>query len=133
MAGDLPPYLSVSQITCYLQCPRKYKFRYIERREPERRAVELAFGSAVHASVAWWATERVAGREPTVDAIPDLAPGRDLIVLPLLIGAGRHATHDLARRLGSPRAGVKVVVDRPLGLDPSIEEIVVDLARTERI
>jgi sirohydrochlorin cobaltochelatase len=67
--------------------------------------------------------------DPPIDAIPDLAPGRDLIVLPLLIGAGRHATHDLAQRLGSPCAGGKVVVDRPLGLDPAIEDIVVDLAR----
>ncbi len=69
MDGDLPPYLSVSQITTYLQCPRKYRFRYVERREPESRAVELAFGSAVHASIAWWVSERAAGREPTVDAL----------------------------------------------------------------
>ena len=67
--------------------------------------------------------------DPTVDSIPDLAPGSDLIVLPLLIGAGRHATQDVAQRLGSPRAGRSMVVDRPLGLDPAIEEIVVDLAR----
>jgi len=73
MDGDLPPYLSVSQITTYLQCPRKYRFRYIERREPERRAVELAFGSAVHASVAWWVTERVAGREPSPEQLTKLA------------------------------------------------------------
>jgi sirohydrochlorin cobaltochelatase len=66
--------------------------------------------------------------DPSIDAIPDLAPGRDLIVLPLLIGSGSHATHDLPRRLGS-RGGEKLVVDRPLGLDPAIEEIVVDLAR----
>jgi sirohydrochlorin cobaltochelatase len=70
--------------------------------------------------------------DPPVDAILDLAPGRDLIVLPLLIGAGRHATHDLAQRLGPPRGGEKRMVDRPLGLDPAIEEIVVDLARGER-
>ena len=66
--------------------------------------------------------------DPPVDAIPDLAPGRDLIVLPLLIGAGRHATRDLAQRLGAQPAGGRVVVDRPLGLDPAIEEIVIELA-----
>jgi sirohydrochlorin cobaltochelatase len=66
--------------------------------------------------------------DPPVAAIPDLATGRDLIVLPLLIGAGRHATHDLEQRLGSPPAGARRVVDRPLGLDPAIEEIVVRLA-----
>jgi sirohydrochlorin ferrochelatase len=67
--------------------------------------------------------------DPPVDSIPDLAPGRDLIVLPLLIGAGRHATQDLTQRLGASRAGAKMVIDRPLGLDPAIEEIVIDLAR----
>jgi sirohydrochlorin ferrochelatase len=72
--------------------------------------------------------------DPPIDSIRDLAPGRDLIVVPLLIGAGRHATGDLVRRLGGatpapPRAGGRMVVDRPLGLDPAIEEIVVDLAR----
>lgn len=66
--------------------------------------------------------------EPRVEAISDLAPGRDLIVLPLLIGAGRHATRDLEQRLGPPRAGGRIVLDRPLGLDPAIEEIVIALA-----
>ena len=66
--------------------------------------------------------------DPPVDAIPDLAPGRDLIVLPLLIGAGRHATRDLSRRLGARSLGGRIVVDRPLGLDPAIEEIVIGLA-----
>jgi sirohydrochlorin ferrochelatase len=80
--------------------------------------------------------------KPPVEAIPDFAPDHDLIVVPLLIGAGRHATHDLARRLGvavgvecdasaqvSLAHGRGLVIDRPFGLDPAIEEIVVDLAR----
>jgi sirohydrochlorin cobaltochelatase len=66
--------------------------------------------------------------EPTVDAIPDFAPDRDLIVMPLLIGAGRHATQDLTCRLGATPASRRVVIDQPLGLDPAIEEIVVELA-----
>jgi sirohydrochlorin ferrochelatase len=85
--------------------------------------------------------------EPAIEAIAELAPGGDVVVLPLLIGSGRHATLDLSNRLGletpvpaaNPRdaatgalAGVaggrRVIVDRPFGLDPAIEEIVVDLA-----
>jgi sirohydrochlorin cobaltochelatase len=74
--------------------------------------------------------------EPAVESIPSHAPGRDLIVVPLLIGAGRHATRDLASRLGlaSPDQGIgragdrAVVVDRPFGLDPAIDDIVADLA-----
>jgi sirohydrochlorin cobaltochelatase len=68
--------------------------------------------------------------EPTVDSVSAFAPGLDLIVLPLLIGAGRHATQDLARRLETAGGSRRVVIDRPLGLDPAIEEIVVALARS---
>jgi sirohydrochlorin cobaltochelatase len=53
--------------------------------------------------------------DPRVDTIPELAPGRDLIILPLLIGAGRHATRDLALRSGRPRCGEKRIVDRARG------------------
>jgi sirohydrochlorin cobaltochelatase len=86
--------------------------------------------------------------EPAVESIAADAPGRDLIVMPLLIGAGRHASRDLARRLGlsgdvipssvadggsgvdaiERGAGRLLVVDRPFGLDPAVEEIVCDLA-----
>jgi sirohydrochlorin ferrochelatase len=67
---------------------------------------------------------------PTVDALPAFAPASHLIVLPLLIGAGRHATQDLTRRLDAASASRRVVLDRPLGLDPAIEEIVVELAQS---
>lgn len=66
--------------------------------------------------------------QPSVDTISEFASGRDLVVLPLLIGAGRHATRDLRRRLGQAMAARTLVIDRPLGLDPAIEEIVVELA-----
>lgn len=65
----LPPYLSVSQITTYLGCPRKYRFRYVERREPESRSADLGFGSAVHSAIEWYFTERIAGRAPAEDAV----------------------------------------------------------------
>lgn len=63
----MPPdavHFSVTQLTTYLSCSRKYKFRYIERREPEYRSADLALGSAVHSAIEWWQTERIAGRSP---------------------------------------------------------------------
>jgi sirohydrochlorin cobaltochelatase len=85
--------------------------------------------------------------EPSVDSLVAVSPACDLIVVPLLIGPGRHATLDLATRLGLSRAtgatgagaagddgeriaygcGRRMLLDRPLGLDPAIEEIVIDL------
>ncbi len=35
-------YLSVSQVTTFLACPRKWKFRYVDEREPERKSADLA-------------------------------------------------------------------------------------------
>lgn len=63
------PHLSVSQVTTYLSCARRYRFRYVEGREPESKSDALAFGSALHASVEWWQAERIAGRAPPVDRL----------------------------------------------------------------
>ncbi|RJO60564.1 MAG: PD-(D/E)XK nuclease family protein [Dehalococcoidia bacterium] len=48
----MPDYLSVSQITLYLNCSLHYYFRYIEEREPERHFAALAFGKAIHSALA---------------------------------------------------------------------------------
>lgn len=45
------PHFSVSQLKTYLQCPRKYRFSYVDRVEPEFRPIALAFGSAWHETV----------------------------------------------------------------------------------
>lgn len=60
-------HLSVSQVTTYLGCPRKYRFRYFDKREPELRSANLGFGSAVHSAIEWWQSERIAGRGPDPD------------------------------------------------------------------
>lgn len=62
-----PDHLSVSQVNTYLGCPRKYRFRYIEKREPELKSAGLAFGSAVHTAIEWWQGERIACREPDTE------------------------------------------------------------------
>lgn len=57
-----PDYLSVSQVTTYLGCPRRYKFRYVDKLIQERRSADLALGSAVHSAIEWWQVERIAKR-----------------------------------------------------------------------
>jgi hypothetical protein len=64
-----PEYLSVSQLNTYLMCPRKYRFRYIDRLQPERRSIDLALGTAVHYTIGWWMEQRMAGEVPTEDAV----------------------------------------------------------------
>jgi putative RecB family exonuclease len=50
MREDL--HVSVSQIKCYLRCPRQYQFRYVLGAEPEFVPANLVLGSAVHEGLA---------------------------------------------------------------------------------
>jgi putative RecB family exonuclease len=54
-------HLSYSQITCYLACPLKYRFSYVEHIPPEFTPASLAFGSAVHEAVAAYHGSRIGG------------------------------------------------------------------------
>ena len=45
-------YVSVSQVTCYLRCPRQFELKYIRGTPPAFVPVPLAFGSAFHAALA---------------------------------------------------------------------------------
>ena len=65
----MPDHLSVSQVNTYLLCPRKYRYRYIDRLEPEFRSGALAFGTAVHSALGWWFEQRIAGEVPELDAL----------------------------------------------------------------
>lgn len=47
----LPDHLSYSQISSYLTCPLRYRFRYIDQLPPEFIAAPLAFGTAIHEAV----------------------------------------------------------------------------------
>jgi hypothetical protein len=46
------PHFSISQLKTFLQCPRKYRFTYVDRVEPEFRPIALAFGTAWHETIA---------------------------------------------------------------------------------
>lgn len=45
--------VSVSQIKTYLRCPRMYALRYVQGEKPAFVPVPLAFGSAIHAALAF--------------------------------------------------------------------------------
>ena len=62
----MPDVFSVSQLNAYLGCPRKYRFRYLDRREPESKSAAMAFGSAMHGAIEWYWRERIQGRVPSL-------------------------------------------------------------------
>lgn len=48
-----PFRVSASQLSLYAICPRKYRYQYLEDRPRSEQPAALAFGSAVHAALAW--------------------------------------------------------------------------------
>lgn len=53
--------LSASKVVTYLQCPRRYKFRYVARIPTPWKASALALGSAVHSTLEAFHLQRAAG------------------------------------------------------------------------
>ena len=45
------PHWSYSALQCYLTCPMKYKFRYVDNAPVERTCSALPFGRAFHATL----------------------------------------------------------------------------------
>ena len=61
--------ISPTQITTYIACSLKYFYRYILKIEPEERSVFLAFGSAVHSSLAYFWNSIKDGKKITLDEL----------------------------------------------------------------
>lgn len=82
--------------------------------------------------------------EPGVETIGDRAQQTNVVVLPFMIGAGAHAAQDVPRRLGMESSiatfppvtqrinGRLFICDAPIGSDPAMLEIIVDLALPTR-
>jgi len=54
-------HLSSTQITLYLQCPRRYRFMYVDEIKPSFKSAAIAFGSAIHSAIAYLAEEKKRG------------------------------------------------------------------------
>jgi putative RecB family exonuclease len=70
--AQLPDHISYSQLSCYLQCPLKYRFHYIDRLEPEFTSASLAFGQGIHQAVASFFQSALEGEHLTADNMVDV-------------------------------------------------------------
>ena len=70
---NLPDHLSYSSLSCYLQCPLKWKLHYVDRLEPEFITSSLVFGQAIHQSVAAFLESTVTGDLLNADQMTDIA------------------------------------------------------------
>jgi CRISPR/Cas system-associated exonuclease Cas4 (RecB family) len=64
--------LSASKITTYLQCPRKFRFRYVLRIPTPWKASALALGSAVHGALETFHEQRSRGASMTPESVAAL-------------------------------------------------------------
>jgi putative RecB family exonuclease len=65
-------HISHNQIFTYLNCSLKYKFQYIEGRQPARVSLALPFGSAIHSAIEmYYRSLKIKGRRESVDNILD--------------------------------------------------------------
>jgi hypothetical protein len=55
--------ISATKLDTYMQCPLKFRFRYVERIEPEETSPALAFGSAVHGTIKHYYKRLMEGRK----------------------------------------------------------------------
>ncbi|HNO80447.1 MAG TPA: hydroxymethylbilane synthase [Phycisphaerae bacterium] len=67
--------------------------------------------------------------EPSVQDAFASSGTRDCIVLPFFIGSGMHAVEDVPAMFGGRDVQRRLVIDRPVGMDDGILEIVRDLTR----
>lgn len=58
---------SFSRVTTFEQCPRRYRYRYIDGVHEGFVSIEAFMGRQAHSTVEWMYEERRAGREPTLD------------------------------------------------------------------
>ncbi|HXG43684.1 MAG TPA: uroporphyrinogen-III C-methyltransferase [Gemmatimonadales bacterium] len=111
------------------------------RRHRQSRAATLALASAL-AEQRIGAEVRAAFLDdvPPIEAALAQVASRQVLVIPFLIGGGRHASGDLPRRLGlgaepAPRRitadGRQIVLDVPIGQDERLLDLVADLAARE--
>ena len=67
--SDEAPTITASKITTYLQCGRKYAFRYLDRLPVPWKPSALAFGSAVHSALEIFHEKRMDGVTPSADEV----------------------------------------------------------------
>jgi len=62
-------YLSPSAISCFQRCPLQFRFRYVDRLEPEFTSSALVFGSAIHAAIEAHCRALLEGECPDLDSL----------------------------------------------------------------
>lgn len=70
MPKQKPKLYSHSRLSCFEQCPYKFKLRYIDKIKPEiEKTIEMHLGSAVHEALDWLYENVMNKKVPTIDEL----------------------------------------------------------------
>lgn len=119
------PHLSVSQISTWMQCPRKYRFQYLDKLPWPAVSSSLTFGTSVHAALAALSQARLEGEEPTLDDLHGayrVAWAAEAKPIEMKDGETPEALDAMARAmlavaLEQPRGGRVLAVEEPFRIE----------------
>ena len=94
------PYLSWSAVSTFMQCPLKFKFRYLERLPEETLSSSLLFGSGIHQALEeFFRAELAGGPKPTLEKLVYIYRSTWLPADPEAVSLGGSDTRESLDRL----------------------------------
>ena len=94
------PYLSWSAVSTFMQCPLKFKFRYLESLPEETLSSSLLFGSGIHQALEeFFRAELAGGPKPTLEKLVYIYRSTWLPADPEAISLGGSDTRESLDRL----------------------------------
>ncbi|MBI5503797.1 MAG: PD-(D/E)XK nuclease family protein [Deltaproteobacteria bacterium] len=105
-----PETFSFSRVTTFEQCPRRYRYRYLDGVREAFQSIEAFMGQQVHATVEWLYNQRLAGHEHAVEA----AVGRYCTEFDKAHSAGKPAVRVIRADMATEhyrRSGAEMLAD----------------------
>jgi putative RecB family exonuclease len=100
-------YTSVSQMKCWLKCPRQFELKYVRGISPAFVPVNLAFGSAIHEALASYYGEKRASGTPL---------RRDLVLDVFRAGWDKALESDVPLQSGEDGDDLDQIVDKGVSM-----------------
>lgn len=118
---------SFSRVTTFEQCPRRYRYRYLDGVREAFQSIEAFMGQQVHAAVEWLYNQRLAGQEHAAEAVV----GRYCAEFDQAYAASRPAVRVIRTDMAAEhyrRSGAEMLADfhRRRFLDDTLETVGVE-------
>ncbi|MBP7654728.1 PD-(D/E)XK nuclease family protein [Candidatus Dependentiae bacterium] len=64
--------ISYSELTCYINCPLKYRFKYIDKIVPDKVSANIACGKSIHSALSFYYTQIRNKSKPKPEQVVDV-------------------------------------------------------------